>query len=147
MHDILKKPTKHLVSSLIFPEIQKELIANPSLVGSLQGLLVIIVLKNSVEQDEWFVLLRQGQPPKITTTKPENIDGLKVGIVRLEDRTVMKFISGGLTGVNALANGKIKVAGDLEFINELGNVFYAAGGVEKTTAYLKAALKINKAIL
>ncbi|KAI8916202.1 hypothetical protein EDD86DRAFT_197959 [Gorgonomyces haynaldii] len=141
-HSILEKSSKPLVASLLFPEIQKELAQHPELVGNVKGLFVIIVLQKKVKKQEWYVLLRgREQAPVISQQKPDGVDkSLPVGIIEIEDKDIYKFITGGMYGIKALAQGNIKVAGDLQFANELEDVFYKAGGVAKTKEYLAKAL-------
>lgn len=47
------KPTN---ASLLFPEIQRELTANPEFAGSLMGLFVIEVLERGNRNETWYLI-------------------------------------------------------------------------------------------
>ena len=69
--------------------------------------------------------------------KPNNLKNIPIILVEIEDSDLLKMITGGLSGTQALATKKIKIVGDYELAQELGSLFLKAGGVEKTLEFLK----------
>jgi hypothetical protein len=43
-----------LMSSVIFPQLQKEFQKNPQLAGNLKGLFVVSIFKKTQKIEEWF---------------------------------------------------------------------------------------------
>ncbi|KAI8900281.1 hypothetical protein BC833DRAFT_582534 [Globomyces pollinis-pini] len=135
-----QKPTN---SSLLFPELQQDLSKNLDLVGNVKGLVIVVILKNGQKVEEWFLsFFGRDKAPTISQERPQmtkSTKGAPVAIIQLEDRDLLKFITGGLPGLKALNEGRIKIVGDLTFASELESVFNNAGGVEKVKEYLKKA--------
>ena len=86
-----------------------------------------------------YLLFKAKHAPLISQQKPNVDPKTTVGIIEIEDGDIYKFITGGTSGVQALAQGKIKVGGDLEFAHQLQTIFINAGGLNKTKEYLKRA--------
>jgi hypothetical protein len=47
------KAEKPLNSSILFPEIAKEIAKDPNLIGGLKGLFIVTILKKGVKKEEW----------------------------------------------------------------------------------------------
>ncbi len=76
--------------------------------------------------------------PTVSKDKPAGFKkGIPIVLLEIEDADILKFVTGGLTGTQALSQKKIKILGDLELAMELQTVFAKAGGVEKAMAFLK----------
>jgi putative sterol carrier protein len=60
-----------------------------------------------------------------------------VCIIELEDRDILKFVTGGLHGLKAFTENKIRIAGDITLAVQLEEVFRTTGGVEKAKEFLK----------
>ena len=136
MNKYLEKPKKPTNSSVLFPQLKKHLAQDPSIAGNLKGLFIIQILLKSKPVEEWFMTFKgNNQPPQISQTKPELIKG-RVAIIALEDQDLLKFIVGGLHGVQAISEQRIKIAGDIEFCSELEQVFIKMGGIEKAKEFL-----------
>ncbi|KAI8907589.1 hypothetical protein BC831DRAFT_494650 [Entophlyctis helioformis] len=131
-------------ASLLFPELHRELSANPELIGSLTGLFVVTVLKKGEKKEEWYMVF-QGRdvPPTISQTRPnipkgtDAAKGFPAVVVEIEDTDIFKFITGGLPGLKAFTEGRVKIAGDLMLAQQLEEVFYKTGGLEKTRLFLE----------
>ncbi|KAL2913081.1 hypothetical protein HK105_207426 [Polyrhizophydium stewartii] len=150
------KAEKPLNASLLFPEIAREMAANPDLVGSLTGLFIVSVLKRGERRQEWFLLFQgRNSPPSISQTRPslpKAVDDkpIPVVVIEIEDQDLYKFITGGLHGLKAISENRIKIAGDLVLAQQLEEVFIKTGGVEKTKVFMAkaaAALRARKAKL
>jgi hypothetical protein len=48
-------------------------------------------------------------------------------------------VTGGLHGLKAFAENRIRIAGDVELASQLEEVFMKTGGVEKAKEFLKKA--------
>lgn len=134
-HQLLGNKEKKLTSAVLFPRIAQVLKRNPQLVA-VKGFFVVSVTQNKLKKDEWYLLF--GDDMYIGQTLPST--SLKPVIIQLEDKYLLKFITGGLHGVQALAKGYIKIAGDAQMASELEAVFVKAGGVEKVRDWLKSKL-------
>lgn len=87
-------------------------------------------------------ILFQGKdsPATVSQSKPASLKkGVPIVLIEIEDSDILNFITGGLTGLQALSKKKIRVLGDLELAQELESLFSKAGGVEKAMAFLKKA--------
>ncbi|KAG0320079.1 hypothetical protein BGZ99_004696 [Dissophora globulifera] len=158
-----KKPSPKAIAKLnastLFPEIRKEIVANPSLFA-IRGFFIINVTKRGVPMTEWYLLF-QGfdAPATVSQQRPEipkakrDEDPIPVAILQLEDSDLLNFMSGGLTviyhpliveleekgarrGPRGIVNGRIKIAGAVELAEQLEQIFKKAKGPEKTLAYL-----------
>jgi hypothetical protein len=65
---------------------------------------------------------------------------LPIVVLQLEDKDLLNFITGGLTGIKGYTEGKIKIVGDFEAARTLERMFVKAGGVEKSLSVVKAKL-------
>ncbi|KAG0332943.1 hypothetical protein BG000_009598 [Podila horticola] len=159
------KPTAKAIAKLnastLFPEIRKELVANPSMFA-IHGFFIFNITKKGVPMTEWqdntirtrapVYLLLQGfdMAPILSQKRPEipkvkrDEQPVPVAILQIEDSDLLNFMSGGLTGPRGIVSGKIKIAGAIELAEQLEEVFRKAKGPEKTLAYLDAKrLKSN----
>ncbi|RKO84570.1 hypothetical protein BDK51DRAFT_19876, partial [Blyttiomyces helicus] len=95
-------------------------------------------------------LLFQGRlaPPVISRTRPAlprradtipSTAPLPVVVMEIEDTDILKFISGGLTGLKAFTTNRVRIHGDLILAQQLEEVFIRTGGVEKAMAFLEKA--------
>ncbi|KAG0082758.1 hypothetical protein BGZ93_001898 [Podila epicladia] len=142
------KPTAKAIAKLnastLFPEIRKELVANPSLFA-IHGFFIFNITKKGVPMTEWYLLLQGFDMTPILSQKRPEIPKVKrdeqpvpVAILQIEDSDLLNFMSGGLTGPRGIVSGKIKIAGAIELAEQLEEVFRKAKGPEKTLAYLDA---------
>ncbi|EGF76267.1 hypothetical protein BATDEDRAFT_92858 [Batrachochytrium dendrobatidis JAM81] len=141
-----KRPEKSLHASLLFPEIARKLSDNPTLLGNLSGLFIVTVLKRGEKKDDWYLLFRgQDAKPLISQTRPSlpqlkgNEKPLPMVAVEIEDRDIYKFITGGMHGLKALTQNRVKIAGDLLLAQQLEEVFYKTGGVDQVRAFMEKA--------
>ena len=137
MEKYLQKPkTRPTNSSILFPQLSSHLTSNPSLAGNLKGLFIVQILRKGKPVEEWFLTFKgRNQPPIISQEKPKLEKG-PVAIVSLEDQDLLKFIVGGLHGVQAIHEQRVKIAGNIELVAELENIFIKMGGVEKAKEFL-----------
>ncbi|KAI8847796.1 hypothetical protein BC829DRAFT_395573 [Chytridium lagenaria] len=103
-----------LHSSILFPELAKEINADPVSTANLKGLFIVTVLKKGNAVDEWYLLFQGRDGPAIGATKST------------EQIPVVAFVS-----------GRIRVVGDMQAAFQLEEVFVKAGGVEKTLRFIK----------
>ncbi|KAK9242682.1 hypothetical protein V1506DRAFT_60642 [Lipomyces tetrasporus] len=134
-----KKP---LASSILFPEISKRFAENPTAAGSLLGLFIFSILRRGKISDEWSLLFNaRNKAPEVhhqaVPVLSQKAHGMPIVVIELEDRDLVKFITGGLTGLKGVTSGKIKIAGDLDLALKLEDTFVNAGGVEQTLEYLR----------
>ncbi|KAJ3327027.1 hypothetical protein HDU76_012421 [Blyttiomyces sp. JEL0837] len=134
-----KADDKALHSTILFPELAKEIAREPQLTYNLKGLFIITVMKKGVRKEEWFMLFPGGQsPPTISTARPMiPSSSVPVVVVEIDDNDILNFITGGLSGVKAYVSGRVKVVGDLQVALQLEEVFNKTGGVEKAMRFLK----------
>lgn len=52
------------------------------------------------------------------------------------------FLTGGLSGLQALASKKVYIHGDLELAKSLESIVVAAGGVDKVLSFIKKKSKL-----
>ncbi|KAJ3089402.1 hypothetical protein HK102_006477 [Quaeritorhiza haematococci] len=145
------KPERPLNSSILFPEIRRELQENPQAIGNLRGFFVVTVFRKGERKDEWYLLFQGREaPPVISQTRPTlptpptnvvpaSAATLPVVLVELEDADLLNFVTGGLTGLKAYSSNRLKILGDLIVAQQLEEVFVKAGGVEKVMMFLKNA--------
>ncbi|KAK9465577.1 hypothetical protein V1512DRAFT_265791 [Lipomyces arxii] len=136
---VTKKP---LTSSVLFPELSKRFIENPSAVGSLTGLFIFSILVDGKIVDEWSLLFSgQNRPPSVSHQAVPALSKKAVSapivVLELEDRNLIKFITGSLTGIKGVTTGKIKVAGDIDLALKLERAFVKAGGIDQTLEFLR----------
>ncbi|KAF9109963.1 hypothetical protein BGX27_006960 [Mortierella sp. AM989] len=140
------KPSAKAIAKLnattLFPEIRKEIIANPSLFA-IRGFFIFNVTKKNRPMTEWYLLFQGFDAPAIVSQKKPEIpkakrdeDPIPVAILQIEDSDLLNFMSGGLTGPRGIVSGKIKIAGAVELAEQLEQIFKKAKGPEKTLAYL-----------
>ncbi len=65
---------------------------------------------------------------------------LPIVVLQLEDKDLLNFITGGLSGIKGYTEGKIKIVGDFEAARNLERMFVKAGGVEKSMNVIKSKL-------
>ncbi|KAJ3187952.1 hypothetical protein HDU85_006345 [Gaertneriomyces sp. JEL0708] len=134
-----ERPT---IASVLLPEVQRELNSDPSLARNLRGLFILTVLQKGVRKDEWYLFFRglntkpiisQTRPPVPSSKEPP----FPVILIEIEDADILKFITGGLTAVSAIANQRVRVMGDLLLAKQLEETFLRSGGPEKAVKYLE----------
>ncbi|KND01314.1 uncharacterized protein SPPG_03126 [Spizellomyces punctatus DAOM BR117] len=133
------KPTN---ASILFPELQRELEADPTLAKNLKGLFIVTVLQKGVKKDEWFLLFKGiNTKPVISQTRPTlpapSKTPLPVILVEIEDADILNFITGGLPALKAYTSQRVRIVGDLLLAQQLEDVFSKAGGPEKAMKYLE----------
>ncbi|KAF8931551.1 hypothetical protein BGZ58_007565 [Dissophora ornata] len=140
------KPSAKAIAKLnattLFPEIKKEIEKNPSLF-TIRGFYIFNITKKGVPMTEWYMLFQGFDAPAVVSQKRPEIPKAKrdeqpipVAIIQIEDRDLLNFMSGGLTGSRGIVSGKIKIAGAMELAEELERMFSKAKGTEKTLTYL-----------
>ncbi|KAF9991948.1 hypothetical protein BGZ80_007672 [Entomortierella chlamydospora] len=136
------KAIARLNATTLFPEIRKEIMANPSLFA-IRGFFIFNVTKRSKPMTEWYLLFQGFDAPAVVSQKKPEIpkakrdeDPIPVAILQIEDADLLNFMSGGLTGPRGIVSGKIKIAGAVELAEQLEQIFKKAKGPEKTLAYL-----------
>ncbi|KAJ3325706.1 hypothetical protein HDV06_003507 [Boothiomyces sp. JEL0866] len=150
--ELQPKKDKPTHASMLFPELLKELTQKPELVGNAEGLFMILVTKNGKKVEEWYLVFRgRDKPPTISQDAPAfpkaKTTKIPVTIVEIEDRDIFKFITGGLPGLKALSENRIKIAGDIGFAMQLEEIFNKTGGVEKTKEFIRKAKALAKSKL
>ncbi|KAG0336239.1 hypothetical protein BG004_008149 [Podila humilis] len=141
------KPSAKAIAKLnattLFPEIKKEIVANPSLFA-IRGFFIFNITKKGVPMTEWYILLQGFDSAPVVSQKRPEIPKVKkdeqpipVAIFQIEDSDLLNFMSGGLTGPRGIVSGKIKIAGAIELAEQLEEIFRKAKGAEKTLAYLE----------
>ncbi|KAG0224383.1 hypothetical protein BGW42_006760 [Actinomortierella wolfii] len=137
------KAIARLNASTLFPEIKKEIDANPSLFA-IRGFFIFNITKRGRHMTEWYLLFQGFDAPAIVSQKRPELPKVKrdeqpipVAVLELEDADLLNFMSGGLTGPRAIVTGKIKIAGAIELAEQLEEIFRKAKGAEKTLAYLE----------
>ncbi|KAI8820413.1 uncharacterized protein EV422DRAFT_530806 [Fimicolochytrium jonesii] len=133
------KPTN---AQILFPELHRELEADPSLAKNLQGLFIVTVLLKGVKRDEWYLLFNgPNKKPIISQTRPTLPAFTKstypVVLVEIEDADILNFATGGLPAIKAYTTQRVKIVGDLMLAQQLEEVFAKAGGPDKAAAYLQ----------
>ncbi|KAI9321707.1 SCP2 sterol-binding domain-containing protein [Dichotomocladium elegans] len=124
---------KHLASSLLLPELERQLKEDPSLWPNIKGLFVITVAKKKKPMATWYLVMQGKDTMPLITENEEDAKNAVKGKLRtvkiqVEDSNLVNFITGGMTGVKAYMTGKIKVRGDLMLAQRLEEVFEMAGG-------------------
>ncbi|KAK9239592.1 hypothetical protein V1525DRAFT_430751 [Lipomyces kononenkoae] len=137
--DVDRKP---LTSGILFPEISKRFKENPTAAGSLLGLFIFSVLRRGKISDEWSLLFNaRNKPPEVhhqaVPLLSHKAHNLPIVVIELEDRDLIKYITGSLTGLKGVTSGKIKIAGDVDLALKLEDAFVNAGGVEQTLEFLR----------
>ncbi|KAK9317321.1 hypothetical protein V1522DRAFT_402837 [Lipomyces starkeyi] len=133
---------KPLTSSILFPEILKRFKENPTAGGSLLGLFIFSILRRGKITDEWSLLFSaRNKAPEVhhqaVPLLSQKARKLPIVVIELEDRDLVKYITGGLTGLKGVTSGKIKIAGDVDLALRLEDTFVNAGGVEQTLEFLR----------
>ncbi|KAG0202663.1 hypothetical protein BGX28_004890 [Mortierella sp. GBA30] len=137
------KAIAKLNASTLFPEIRKEIQANPSLFA-IRGFFIVNITKRGVPMTEWYLLFQGFSAPAVVSQERPEIpkakrdeDPIPVAILQIEDADLLNFMSGGLTGPRGIVSGKIKIAGAIELAEQLEEIFRKAKGPEKTLAFLE----------
>lgn len=73
-----------------------------------------------------------------TSSSSTTIAQMKRVKVELEDKDLLKMITGGMNGIKAYTQKRLKISGDLELAREIEKIFVKAGGVKKVMAYIRA---------
>ncbi|KAJ3149256.1 hypothetical protein HDU89_003974 [Geranomyces variabilis] len=135
-----KQPPTH--AETLFPELARELHADPSLARNLQGLFIVTVMQRGAKRDEWYLLFKGlNQTPTISQARPSlpaptKDQPLPVVLIEIEDADILNFITGGLPPLKAYASQRVRIVGDLLLAQQLEDVFAKAGGPEKALAFL-----------
>ncbi|GAO47783.1 hypothetical protein G7K_1981-t1 [Saitoella complicata NRRL Y-17804] len=80
--------------------------------------------------------------PTITSTRPElpltSGKPLPIVLLQLKDEDLVRFCAGGLSGMQGIVSGRIKVGGDIDLALGLERLFVQAGGPERTLEILRS---------
>ncbi|KAG1150718.1 hypothetical protein G6F37_011015 [Rhizopus arrhizus] len=131
-----------LVSSLLLPELERQLKEDKSLWPNIKGFFIVTVTKNKKPRAKWYLLFQGNEiSPVITSSEEEARKEMKGKVrtvqVQLDDYDLITFITGGLTGIKAYMTGRIKVKGDLLLAQKLEEVFKKMGGRERAMDFIK----------
>ena len=74
--------------------------------------------------------------------KPKVAQDTGIVVIEIEDRDLLKFLTGGLSGLQALASKKVYIHGDLELAKSLEDIVVKAGGVDKVFSFIKKKSKL-----
>lgn len=85
------------------------------------------------------------QPPLITNDESAwsnskhaaTVPSLPTVHFTLDDRDLLKLATGGMSGVQAITERRVKVKGDLMLAKSMQRVFREAGGVERVLKYMR----------
>ncbi|KAF7724026.1 hypothetical protein EC973_001433 [Apophysomyces ossiformis] len=140
-----------LISDLMLPELQRQLLEDKSLWPNVKGLFIVTVTKRKKPAATWYLLLQGNQVQPLITDSEETARGSAKGKVRtvkiqVEDGDLLNFITGGMTGVKAYMTGKIKVRGDLILAQRLEEVFEKAGGRDRALEFIKKNEQVLAAV-
>eukprot|EP00842_Homolaphlyctis_polyrhiza_P004684 jgi/Hompol1/5216/HPOL_001923-RA len=75
---------------------------------------------------------------------PKKRSGFPAVVIEIEDRDIYRFLTGGLPGVKAIHEQRIKIAGDLQLAAQLEGLFNQMGGVDKVKQFMELAAKSQK---
>ncbi|KAG0171395.1 hypothetical protein DFQ28_001065 [Apophysomyces sp. BC1034] len=131
-----------LISDLMLPELERQLLEDKSLWPNVKGLFIVTVTKRRKPAATWYLLLQGNQVQPLITADEQKARGSAKGKIRtvkiqVEDGDLLNFITGGMTGVKAYMTGKIKVRGDLILAQRLEEVFEKAGGRDRAMEFIK----------
>ncbi|KAJ1659716.1 hypothetical protein IWQ61_001240 [Dispira simplex] len=133
-----------LIADLLFPDFAEELERDPQLVGTLQGLFIVRVLRQGRCVRTWYLLFLQDEqgPPIVSCTRskwPTLPKGEELPIVALqvEDKDLINMATGGLSCLSAYMDGRLHVSGDLYLATRFAKVLVDANGVDKTLQLLR----------
>lgn len=139
---------KKLYADIVFPELERQLRKEPRIIGNVRGLFEIKILSQGESRGTWYILLQaQDSVPTITTHRPTSIlqqleknkskHTLKTVKVEIEDRDMLKMITGGMNGIKAYTQKKLKISGDLELARKAEQIFVKAGGVKRVMTFIR----------
>ncbi|KAK9455743.1 hypothetical protein V1511DRAFT_312960 [Dipodascopsis uninucleata] len=142
---------KLLTSSVLFPEISKRISENPESVGSLNGLFIFSILDHGKLADEWCLLFSgHNKPPEVFNQAIPSLrkkySELAIVVIEMEDQNLIKFITGGLTGLKGISTGQIRIAGDVDLALKLEDTFVSAGGIDQTLEFLRQRRKRSSSL-
>ncbi|KAI8886273.1 hypothetical protein K501DRAFT_244540 [Backusella circina FSU 941] len=136
-----------LISDLMLPELERQLLEDPELWPNVKGLFIITVAKRRKPAAVWYLLLQGTDIQPVITSDEKKARAaaktkVKVVKIQIEDSDLLNFITGGLTGVKAYMVGRIKVRGDLLLAQKLEEVFEKAGGRDRALEFIKKNEKL-----
>ncbi|KAI8342635.1 hypothetical protein BC941DRAFT_413366 [Chlamydoabsidia padenii] len=132
-----------LLSDIILPEIERQLLQEPALWPNVKGYFVIGVTKKKKLATTWYILLQGNEIQPIITKNESKVRGvakkkrIQTVKIRVEDSDLLNFITGGLTGIKAYVSRRIKIKGDLMLAQRLETLFEKAGGRERALEFIK----------
>ncbi|KAI8059116.1 hypothetical protein BC940DRAFT_248145 [Gongronella butleri] len=112
--------TAPLACDIILPEVERQLVQDRTLWPNIDGYFKQPIITNN--------------PKKLHGVKKTKANTVKIVI---EDSDLLNFITGGLTGIKAYVNRRIKIRGDLVLAQSLENLFEKSGGRERALEYMK----------
>ncbi|CAO3623091.1 unnamed protein product [Cunninghamella blakesleeana] len=132
-----------LVSNIVLPEVERQLVSDRSLWPNIKGFFVVSVTKRRRPATTWYILLQGNEVQPIITNNAKKVQDItkkrkiKTVKIRVEDSDLLNFVTGGLTGIKAYTNRRIKVRGDLALAQSLESLFEKAGGRERALDYIQ----------
>lgn len=122
-----------MYADTIFPELEKELKRNPSIIGNTKGYFEILIT-NKKATKKWYILLK-GKQSSVSTTPLGFTPNVKMEI---SDNDLLKIITGGLSGFAAFEGKKLKIEGDLILAQEVEDIFTKkAGGIKRVNEFIR----------
>ncbi|CAO3612347.1 unnamed protein product [Cunninghamella echinulata] len=138
-----------LVSDIVLPEVERQIVQDCSLWPNVKGFFIVNVTKRRRPATTWYILLQGNEVQPIITNKSKKVQDItkknkiKTVKIRVEDSDLLNFVTGGLTGIKAYTNRRIRIRGDLALAQRLETLFEKAGGHERALDYIQK----NKDIL
>ncbi|KAK9451333.1 uncharacterized protein V1518DRAFT_408279 [Limtongia smithiae] len=141
-----KSNPRVLTSTILFPELATRLATawintDVHLPRGLRAHFIFSILYHGRVVDEWCILFPGGaatpQVHHAAIPPGGKASGIPVVVLELEDRELVKYITGGLTGLKGVTTGRIRVAGDTDLALRLEEMFVKLGGVKQALEYLR----------
>ena len=134
--------SESVYANIIFPLLHRELKqTKATLISSTtHGFFTIRIMKRGVHKVTWFVVLRgRDAEPFVGTQQPSasSVEGLPTVEVAIEDKDLLKMITGGMNGIKAYTTKKVAIKGDMVLARQVEQLFVKAGGVQKVMKYMK----------
>ncbi|SAL99536.1 hypothetical protein [Absidia glauca] len=132
-----------LLSDVILPEVERQLLQDPTLWPNIKGYFVVGVTKKKKPVTTWYILLQGNEIQPVITNNESKVRGvakkkrIQTVKIRVEDSDLLNFITGGLTGIKAYVSRRIKIKGDLMLAQRLETLFEKAGGRERALEYIR----------
>ncbi|KAI9292329.1 hypothetical protein K502DRAFT_275284, partial [Neoconidiobolus thromboides FSU 785] len=136
---------KDLKADILFQQLKQELKKqeDPSKFNKIRGLFIISVFNKGKYEKDWYMYFQgNNEAPIITDVRStinttSNQQKTAIVIIELEDKDLVNFVAGGISGIQSIMSGRVKIVGDFNLAQQLETLFLELGGVEKTMSYIK----------